>query len=287
MDFPKQPPWPGMKPFYPDSIPPPYYEPHRFDPSYPVMPYVPSNVPPVPPTLEEEMRMEGQMVNEQLMMTSNSMLPNSPLVPQMNVEHIPKPPDEPQLYETTMDYSVIDSYIAAEIASIVHTLTTSQLTYILAAVKNFAQAAPVDARRFLANNPQLTYALLHIQFVLGYTSGTCLPLSGVDMDLAVLNRGERGIVHPEPEPPLVKPEPEAPAAQPNYEMTHQEAAEGQPASKDIVEQQMVATQKETSSENTGEAKKPQTVEDLLNMGILPASAILVEEVLKNREILTK
>lgn len=101
------------------------------------------------------------------------------MVPHMGLQHV------------QMGRQVIDPYLAAEISSIVHTLSTSQLIYVLAALKKFLKHAPSEARRFLINNPQLTYALLHTQFILGEHDESVLPLSKLDHDISQVNRIER------------------------------------------------------------------------------------------------
>lgn len=117
---------------------------------------------------------------------------NGPMMPQYTVAHQPQPPVS-SCGTGTRDPNIIDPYIAAEIASIVHTLTSSQLLYICASLKTFLQRSPKCARRFLMNNPQVVYALLHSLFILDKIEKTILPLNKVDCVISNINKAERQV----------------------------------------------------------------------------------------------
>eukprot|EP00371_Babesia_bovis_P001320 XP_001609967.1 hypothetical protein [Babesia bovis T2Bo] len=110
--------------------------------------------------------------------------PTQPLPPQVPSPHlVPAPQNEP--------FTVVEPYMAAEIASIMHTLTSSQLTHALAAFKLFHDKSPINAKRLLINNPQLVYALLHAQYILGNVDEQIMKLCGPDQHMTRLNRKER------------------------------------------------------------------------------------------------
>ncbi|KAK2198478.1 bifunctional Peptidase M17 [Babesia duncani] len=135
--------------------------------------------------------------------------PSGPLSPPYTVNHLPPPP--PVMGSGTTVYNdkiSIDPYMAAEIASIVHTLSSSQLLYVCASMKSFLNTSPAAARRFLAQNPQVTYALLHTQFILGSADNSLLPLNKTDGAIAKVNRAERAR-NEEPKQQQYVPEPES------------------------------------------------------------------------------
>ncbi|CDR95322.1 hypothetical protein, conserved [Babesia bigemina] len=155
------------------------------------IPGVPIPPPPAPHQLgldAEDYQLEmAAMAGE--MMSQVKFCP-PPVAAQFVVPHQPLPPqslaaERPDVHQT------VDSYLAAEIASVVHTLTTSQLTHALAAFKIFFEKSPTNAKRLLMNNPQLLYALIHAQYVLGNSDKSLLHLSKTDQQIAALNRKER------------------------------------------------------------------------------------------------
>ncbi|XP_953210.1 uncharacterized protein TA09040 [Theileria annulata] len=199
-----------------------------------------------------------------------------------------------------MPAQLIDPYLAAEISSIVHTLSTSQLIYVLAALKKFLKHAPSEARRFLINNPQLTYALLHTQFILGEHDESVLPLSKLDHDISQVNRLERSghlkpfhnlyednsnVQHMEeyniPDQYQVE----------QYQVPYQPPQHIEPVVNEKpmhqpMHQPMQHPVSQTPPQQLTHEATQKDIDDLMNSGIYPASAALVDEVIKNNDILT-
>lgn len=163
------------------------------------MPGMPIPPPPAPQPLATEAEdYELEMAAMASEMMQHGAYPQQPMIPQFAIQHQPMPPQTPTHMQAEEDDSddneSVDPYMAAEIASVIHTLTTSQLIHVLAALKLFLNKSPKNAKRFLVNNPQLVYALLHAQYVLGNSDTFMLPLSSLDKHLANLNRKDRDVM---------------------------------------------------------------------------------------------
>ncbi|UKK02780.1 hypothetical protein MACK_002877 [Theileria orientalis] len=190
---------------------------------------------------------------------------------------------------------LIDPYLAAEISSIVHTLSTSQLIYVLASLKKFLKHAPSEARRFLINNPQLTYALLHTQFILGGHDETILPLSTMDHEISQVNKMERSM-HLKPFHNLYEQATGPVDQQPETYSTVQQYGTREQVINQQLTPEMPTYEQNMYQEEAYYAKQQQVsksqgasqaeIDELMNEGIYPASAALVDEVIKNPEILT-
>ncbi|UKJ89785.2 hypothetical protein MACJ_003039 [Theileria orientalis] len=190
---------------------------------------------------------------------------------------------------------LIDPYLAAEISSIVHTLSTSQLIYVLASLKKFLKHAPSEARRFLINNPQLTYALLHTQFILGGHDESILPLSRMDHEISQVNKMERSIhlkpfhnLYEEATGPVDQQETYS-TVQPygtHEQVVNQQLTPEMPTYEQNMyqEEAYYAHQQQQADKSQGASQAE--IDELMNQGIYPASAALVDEVIKNPEILT-
>ncbi|ORM40817.1 putative cytosol aminopeptidase [Babesia sp. Xinjiang] len=177
----------------PNMVPPPMF---HFQLPHMGMPGIPIPPPPAPPHMmqeADEYQIEmAAMANE---MMQQGMFVQPPVVAPYAPPNPPLPPPLPSPNLEEVDDveppEICDSYLAAEIASVVHTLTSSQLTYALSAFKIFLDKSPVNAKRLLVNNPQMVYALIHAQYVLGNTEESLLPLTASDKHLARLNRRDR------------------------------------------------------------------------------------------------
>ncbi|BAM41987.1 conserved hypothetical protein [Theileria orientalis strain Shintoku] len=245
--------------------------PPNFVPQPPPGPPQAMGIPPPPPGP----MVHGHPVNAQHTMVMGGMMPH------MNMHPVPS-------------RHLIDPYLAAEISSIVHTLSTSQLIYVLASLKKFLKHAPSEARRFLLNNPQLTYALLHTQFILGGHDETILPLSRMDHEISQVNKMERSM-HLKPFHNLYE-EATGPVDQRQSYSTTQIYG----TSEQVVNQQLTpempkyeqnmyqeeAYYPQQQQVAKGQGASQAEIEELMNQGIYPASAALVDEVIKNPEILT-
>ncbi|GFE54749.1 RNA recognition motif domain containing protein, putative [Babesia ovis] len=197
----------------PDMAPMMPFDMNRFDgpgmmpPMFPFqlppmgMPGIPIPPPPAPQPMapeSEDYQIEMAAMADEFM--QQGIYGQAPVGPPFAppTQHIPPPPTPPMTPETTEDTSEIpDPYMAAEIAAIMHTLTTAQLTHTLAVFKIFYKKSPISAKRLLINNPQLVYALIHAQYILGNTDKTFLKLSTADQHMARLNRKERMAMNPE------------------------------------------------------------------------------------------
>lgn len=161
----------------------------------PAIPIPPPPAPQQPMADPEEYEIEMAAMAGEMM--QQGVFNQPPMMQQFGVQppYAPPqvPPPVPTIQPKVEEEETVDPYMAAEIASVVHTLTSSQLTYALSAFKVFLEKSPKNAKRFLLNNPQLVYALLHAQYVLGNADTLMLPLNELDTKLAKINRRNREI----------------------------------------------------------------------------------------------
>ncbi|AFZ81344.1 hypothetical protein BEWA_007530 [Theileria equi strain WA] len=271
------------------------------------IPQVPMGMQGIPPP--PGMGMEGHMdVNKDIMMFNSEGMPGVinmfPPIPQQNplCSQPPMVPHTMNVQPTSIPLeNSIDHYMAAEIASIIHTMSTSQLVYILASLKKFSKAAPSEARRFLINNPQLTYALLHSQFLLDEIDKTVLPLNKIDTEIAQINKlertshleGSQANDHYSEDMAIeenINTTPSVPSTNqipPTSTSLSEEYDPYQFNDPDVIgfrpNVQPIVTSAKVETPPRGNIP---SIEDLMSQGVHPASAVLVEEVLKNTEILT-
>ncbi|GIX64298.1 cleavage stimulation factor subunit 2 [Babesia caballi] len=158
------------------------------------MPGLPIPPPPAPQPMgtdAADYQLEMAAMAEEMMQQGGyGQPPPAPQYPPQPQPPQAPPPQAPGV-EKPDTRDAVDPYLAAEIASVVHTLTSSQLTHALSAFKIFLDKSPTSAKRLLVNNPQLVYALIHAQYVLGNADRSLLPLNTADQKLAQLNRKER------------------------------------------------------------------------------------------------
>ncbi|SJK86155.1 hypothetical protein BMR1_02g03950 [Babesia microti strain RI] len=164
-----------------------------------------------------------------------------------------------------------DHYMAAEISSIVHTLTIPQILYVLNAVKSLTIASRDTSRQLLLQNPQLVYAISHCIYLLDIVDESLLPLDDTDREIARINKLERKGWDSQPletfdtivSPLAQQVHPPPPPTQP---LPQQQNPYRHPPS--VIKETRI-------SEPT----------DIFH-NIVPAPKALVDEVLKNKEILT-
>jgi len=114
--------------------------------------------------------------------TTTSPVPAVPLAPGMTPIRsssslwplgAPPPPDPAALAQKLIDAAEVSAH--TEIAQTVANMPKAQMQLCLGAMQRLAKEAPESARTMLQENPQLCYALLHAQLLLGLTLDPVMP----------------------------------------------------------------------------------------------------------------